>query len=64
MTTIQCDKSMNTLIKEYMNTFTSLLSFLSAFMSALEIQKESVEFSKYKEIGYDIFLKTLGFYEK
>ena len=64
MTTIQCEESMNNLIKGYMNTSTSLLSFLSAFMSALETRKDSVEFFKYKEISCDIILKTLSFYEK
>src|SRR3954469_9678029 len=64
MITTQRKKSMNNLIKGYMDASTSLSSFLSAFMSALEIRRESVEFFKYKEIGCDIFLKTSSLYEK
>ena len=37
MTTTQRRESINNLMKEYMDMSTSLTSFLSAFMSALEI---------------------------
>ena len=64
MTTTQRGESMNNLMKGYMDASTSLSSFLSAFMSALEARKDSVEFSKYKEISCNTVLKTSSPYEK
>ena len=63
MTTTQRGESMNNLIKSYMDASTSLSAFLIAFKSALEIRKESTEFAKYREIGFN-YCSTKSPYEK
>src|SRR5204862_602780 len=63
MTTTQRGESMNNLVKSYMDASTSLSGFLAAFESALETRKESAEFAKYKEIGFN-YCSTKSPYEK
>ena len=64
MSSTQCAKSMNNLMKGYMSSTTSLTSFLNAFDTALDARKQSAEFIKYKEYSTNIIYKTLSPYEK
>ena len=63
MTTTQRGESMNSLMKGYMDSTTSLVDFLKAFESALEIRKEDAEFTKFCEENKNISLLTTSPYE-
>ncbi len=47
MITIQCDESINNLMKGYLNTNTSLIIFIIVFKSALDMQNKNTEFYIY-----------------
>ncbi len=47
MTTTQCGKSMNNLMKGYLDASTSLITFITAFELALDAQNENTEFRIY-----------------
>ena len=64
MVSTQRGESMNNLMKGYMDASTSLLEFISAFESALEMRKESSEFLEYKQNNYNILHKTSSPFEQ
>lgn len=64
MITTQRAESMNNLMKQYLDASTSLTEFINAFESVLDTRKENTEFSKYKQIHYNIVLKTSSPFEK
>jgi hypothetical protein len=63
MTTTQRGESMNNLLKYYMDSTTSLSTFLEAFTSALEARDEAEEFLKFKEENYALPSRTGGPFE-
>ena len=63
MTTTQRGESMNSLMKGYMDSTTSLVNFLKAFESALEQRKDDAEFLKFREDNNNISLLTTSPYE-
>ena len=63
MTTTQCGESMNNLLKYYMDSTTSLSTFLEAFTSTLEACDEAEEFLKFKEENYALPSRTGGPFE-
>src|SRR5688500_7890070 len=63
MTTTQRGESMNSLMKGYMDSTTSLVDFLKAFESALETRKDDAEFIKFCEENRNTLLLTTSPYE-
>ena len=63
MTTTQRGESMNSLMKGYIDSTTSLVNFLKAFESALEQRKDDAEFLKFRENNKPGSLLTTSPYE-
>ncbi|CAG8803756.1 12076_t:CDS:2, partial [Dentiscutata erythropus] len=63
MNTTQRGESMNNMLKGYLDASTSLITFLNAFQSALEVQKEKTEFTIYRQNNYNILYKTTNPHE-
>ncbi|CAG8760873.1 14367_t:CDS:2, partial [Racocetra fulgida] len=64
MTTTQRGKSMNNLMKGYIDVTTSLSTFLKAFKSALNQRKENLKFLKYCESVISVQLVTKSLVKK
>ena len=64
MTTTQREKSMNNMMKGYLDASTSLVSFITAFQSALDAQNEKTEFRVYQQNNFNILYKTSSPFER
>ncbi len=63
MTITQREESMNSLIKDYIDSITSLVDFLKVFESALEIRKDDAEFIKFCEENKNTLLLIISPYK-
>ncbi|CAB4478770.1 unnamed protein product [Rhizophagus irregularis] len=64
MTTTQCGESMNNMMKGYLDASTSLLTFITAFQSALDAQIEKTEFYVYQQDNFNVLYKTISPFER
>ena len=60
MITTQRKKSMNNMMKGYLDASTSLILFITAFQLALDIQNKKTEFYIYQQNNFNILYKTLS----
>ncbi|CAG8679532.1 30193_t:CDS:2, partial [Gigaspora margarita] len=56
--TIQCEESMNNMMKGYLDANTSLTIFITAFQLALNTQSEKTEFRIYQQNNFNTIYKT------
>ncbi|CAB4405288.1 unnamed protein product [Rhizophagus irregularis] len=67
MTTTQHEESMNNMMKGYLDASTSLMTFITAFQSALNAQMEKTEFYVYQQDNFNVLLflyKTTSPFER
>ena len=54
---------MNNLMKGYLDASTFLITFITAFESALDAQNENTEFRIYQQNDFNILYKTTSLFE-
>ncbi|CAB5117154.1 unnamed protein product [Rhizophagus irregularis] len=62
-TTTQREKSMNNIMKGYLDASTSLMIFITAFQSALDMQIKKTEFYVYQQDNFNILYLTTNLFK-